>query len=805
MWHWLASRVLRNRMAILIATGLITVFMGYQATRVGMSYKHGGLLPRTDSAYVDYQNFQKQFGEDGNVMVIGVQGERFYTPKAFTAWNTLGQDLKGLDGVDSVFSEAHMYTLLRDDSLMRFRVVPVMKDPPRTTAEMDTLMARVHALPFYRGLLYNERTKASLMMVFVNPEKFNSEERGDMIDRIVQRTARYEQEEGLELHYSGLPYIRMEVTSLVRGEMPLFLGLALLVSAVLLFLFFRSWQVVWICMAVVIIAVIWAFGIIGLLDFKISLLMSVIPPLVIVTGVPNCVFLINNYHYEYVRHGNKVKSLTRMISRVGGAAFMTNATKAAGFAAFMVTYSDVLKEFGLVATLGILALFVLSLVLIPIFFSYLPAPRPHHLRHLERHWMDKTVERIVRLVNERRTAIYVVTFAFFVVALFGMSRLENESRIVDDLPKDHPVLADLHFFEDNFHGVMPLEVVIDTHKKGGAMKDATLARIAQLEDTLATYPEFSRPVAIVDAIKFMRQGFYGGDPEKYGLLESHEKTFILPYLGEKDPKKDMAKAFMDSTRQTTHLSVQMADIGTTRMDALLKKLTPQVDSIFDPAKYTVTLTGTSIVFLKGSAYLVQNLISSLFWAVVIIVALMAFLFRSLRILIVSLIPNLIPLVLTAGLMGFTNVPIKPSTILVFGIALGIAVDNAIYLLARYRLELKLSGQDLARSVDKAVREVSVGIIYTSVVLFFGFITFAASQFGGIRALGTLTSITLLVAMFTNLLVLPALLLSFNKRLMTRAFKKEAMFKIVTDEEVIDAHGSELKTPSRSPTSTGGNA
>ncbi|MEO8068486.1 MAG: MMPL family transporter [Flavobacteriales bacterium] len=782
MWNWLASRVLRNRMAILIAIGLVTMFMGYKATKVRLSYQHGGLLPRTDSAYISYEHFQKQFGSDGNVMVIGVQGERFYTPKAFTAWNVLGQDLKKIDGVDSVFSEAHMYTLLRDDSLMRFRLEPVMKEPPRTTAEMDTLMARVHALPFYRDLLYNERTKTSLMMVFVNPGKFNSEERGDMIERIQQCAARYEQDEGLKLHYSGLPYIRMEVTSLVRAEMPLFLGLALLVSAILLFLFFRSWQVVWACLAVVIIAVIWSFGFIGLLDFKISLLMSVIPPLVIVTGVPNCVFLINNYHYEFVRHGNKVKALTRMISRVGGAAFITNATKAAGFAAFMVTYSDVLKEFGLIATLGILTLFVLSLVLTPIFFSYLPSPGQRQLRHLERRWMDRMVDRIVRLVNQRRNAIYVITSAIVVVAFFGISQLRNESRIVDDLPKNHPVLADLHFFEENFHGVMPLEVLIDTHKKGGAMKDANLRRIEQLEDTLATYPEFSRPLAIVDAIKFMRQGFHGGDPADYALVESHEKAFIQPYLGNASAEQGMAKAFLDSTRQTTHLSVQMADIGTKRMDALLKKLTPQVDSIFAPADYTVTLTGTSIVFLKGSAYLVRNLAVSLFWAIVIIVALMALLFGSFRILVVSLIPNLIPLVITAGLMGFTNVPIKPSTILVFGIALGIAVDNAIYLLARYRLELKLTGQDLARSVDKAVREVGVGIIYTSVVLFFGFITFAASKFGGIRALGTLTSITLLVAMFTNLLVLPALLLSFNKRLTTRAFKKKPMLKMLNEEE-----------------------
>src|SRR5690606_1362769 len=257
-------------------------------------------------------------------------------------------------------------------------------------------------------------------------------------------------------------------------------------------------------------------------------------------------------------------------------------------------------------------------------------------------------------------------------------------------------------------------------------------------------------LSIVDAVKFTRQAFYGGDPERYGLLTSTDKRFMLPYIEHigGDAEKgsaSMGKAFIDSTLGTTRLTVQMADVGTTKMDLLLQKLRAQTDSIFPTDRYNVVFTGTSVVFLKGSSYLVSNLISSLFWAIVIIVVLMAMLFNSLRILLVALIPNVVPLIVTAGLMGFLDIPIKPSTMLVFGIALGIAVDNAIFFLARYRLEVKLTGGDLAHSVDRAVREVSVGIIYTSVVLVAGFSMFAFSRFGGIQALGMLTTITLLTA------------------------------------------------------------
>jgi len=789
MWIWLAGRVLRNRIVILIVVGILTAFMGYEATKVEMNYQHSGLLPKSDPAYGEYESFLKTFSPDGNVIVIATQGSELYTPAKFSQWYQLGKDLHTITGIDSVFSEANLFTLVRNDSLQKFDLRAVMTKLPETQPRMDSLKARIAALPFYRGLLYNDSTKTSLMMVFVNAKLFDTDARVQVIDALEKRVNQFAANTGLPVHESGLPWVRVKNTQLVKAEMPLFLALSMGVCALLLLLFFRSWRVMGICMGVVAISVVWAFGSMALLGFGITILQSVIAPLIIVVGVPNCVFLVNAYHHEFVRHGNKMKSLQRMISRVGAACFITNATKAAGFAAFCVTYSDALKQFGLVATIGIMSLWLFGLTLVPIILSYMPVPKQRHLSHLDRRWLDRAVETIVRLSKNHRPPIYATTVLITVLACFGMTKLKDESRIVDDLPADNPVVTDLHFFERNFHGVMPLEILVDTKKKNGVLKDATLKRIEQLTDTIVKYPEFSRPLSIVDAVKFTKQAFYGGDPDHYSLLTSTDKNFMLPYLdhigagGGKGNNAAMGKAFIDSTRSSTRITVQMADVGTTRMNVLLKKLRAQTDSIFPADRYAVIFTGTCVVFLKGSSYLVSNLITSLFWAIVIIVVLMALLFNSVRILVVALIPNVVPLIVTAGIMGYLHIPIKPSTMLVFGIALGIAVDNAIFFLARYRLEVKLSGGDLGRSVDRAVREVSVGIIYTSVVLVAGFSMFAFSRFGGIQALGLLTTITLITAMLTNLLVLPSLVLSLNKHIMSKSFNEPLVEIIDGDEDL----------------------
>jgi predicted RND superfamily exporter protein len=799
MWTSISALILRNRITFLVTLAVITVFMAYQSQNVKMRYKFGGLLPETDSTYINYQKFLSEFSEDGNVVVLGVQDDEFFQLENFAAWYQLGEDLKKIKvkriietengsieemapAIDSIFSVAHAYNLIRNDEQKKFDFGKIVSKKPTTQQEVDSIKDILVNLPFYNGLLYNDSTDASLMMVFVNAKLFNSEDRGDAIEQ-VQAIVDEFSSKYMHTHYSGLPYIRTVVSNRIKGELKMFVGLAALITALILFLFFRSLQVVMFSMLVVITGVVWSMGIISLFGYELSAVMGLIPPLIIVIGVPNCVFLLNKYHSEFVIHGNKIKALSRVIQKIGNATFMTNTTTALGFATFIATHSSILKEFGVIASINIMIVFLLSIIMIPSIFSFLKEPKPKHTRHLDKKWLYLTVEKLVTIVTDHRKKVYIVTSVIVILGVLGLSKIESTGNIVDDLPKDDLVLVDLRFFESNFNGVMPLEILVDTRKKGGALKESNLKKIEKVQKLLAEYPEISKSLSIVDAVKFVKQSFYGGDINQFKLISGNEKSFIAPYISGKD-NQGVASLFMDSLKQQTRITAQIADVGTKEMDLILNDLTPKIDEILNPDKYDTILTGTSIVYLKGTNYLVKNLFISLMIAIIIISSIMASLFRSARMVLVSLIPNLIPLLVTGAIMGFCGIPIKPSTILVFSIAFGISVDDTIHYLAKYRQELNSRGWNIKQSILNAVRETGVSMIYTSIVLFFGFGIFAASNFGGTVALGILVSVTLLVAMFANLVLLPSLLLSLEKSITTKAFK-EPFIEIIDEEEDID--------------------
>ena len=533
-------------------------------------------------------------------------------------------------------------------------------------------------------------------------------------------------------------------------------------------------------------------GTIHLLGFKITVLTALIPPLIIVIGIPNCIFLLNKYHNEYKQHGNKVKALSRVIQKVGNATFMTNATTAAGFATFMITQTQILVEFGIVASINIILVFFISLIIIPSIYSYLPAPKSRHLSHLERSWVNNLARWMEKVVLHHRSSIYFATVFLMLIAFYGVSEIETTGNIVDDIPKDDPISIDLQFFEEHFSGVMPFEIMIDTHKKNGVNKLSTLKRIKKLEEVLLEYPEISTPTSIANLARFSKQSYYNGNPNYYSLPSSQEKNFILKYAkNTSNGSTSIFSSFTDSTNSVARVSSRMKDIGTKQMGALRDSIRPKIDAIFPPQKYDVSITGNSVLFLEGTTYLVKNLFTSLLLAIGLIAVLMAWMFSSSRMVLVSLLPNLIPLILTGALMGYFGISIKPSTILVFSIAFGISIDDTIHFLAKYRQELKANNWNIRTAVVNALRETGVSMFYTSIVLFFGFSIFIASDFGGTVALGLLVSVTLLFAMLANLLLLPSLLLSLERIITTRAFK-EPLIDILDEEEDIELDALKIK-------------
>jgi len=770
MWHRLSEFILRYRVILLVFLFAFTGFMAYHASKVEMSYDFTSAIPTDNPKYQDYQKFRNTFGEDGSTMMLGIQTKDFFEPQFFMDYVQLSKDIAKVKSVQNVL-DVPAAVVIQPDSISKLAVKKIFPDN-FIAAQVDSFKQKFLSLPFYKGLLYNPQTDAFVMAIGIDKVTLASKDRTRVINEIIKLGDAFGKKHKIEMHYSGLPQIRTQMADKVQYEVKLFLFLSFALTALILFLFFRSFTAVLTSMVVVAIGVIWSFGTLVLFGFKITLLTGMIPPLIVVIGIPNCVYFLNKYHTEYGLLNDKIPAIKSMVDKMGIVTLFTNLTAAIGFGVFAFTNSVILKEFGLVAGLNILGLFAISLVLIPAFYSFLPPPNAKHTGYLESKWLNKILETTVKLVFRYRKAVYISTIAIFVFSVIGMLRLHAVGHIVDDLPQSDKIFTDLKFFEKNFKGVMPLEIIVDTKKKYGALTSLeTWEKLDEFTTYLESQPNIGGGLTLTKGIKFAKQGLSGGDSSAYQLPDQIEFSALRPYListmrkrdsGNKNQFNQLLSSFVDSNLQEVRISVKVADVGSKEMPILLNKLHQKADSIFEKDNYELTFTGTSITFLEGSRFIINSLRDSLIWAFGMILVCMFFLFRDWRIVLIAVITNIVPLAITAGIMGWLDVPLKPSTVLVFSVALGITVDVTIRFLVNFKQDLSNNHEDIQRTVLKSIHDTGLSIIFTSLILIAGFAVFAISEFQGTKSLGYLVSLTLLLAMIFNLTLQPALLLWMHK-------------------------------------------
>jgi predicted RND superfamily exporter protein len=767
-WEKIARIILKNRITILVLLVALTIFLAFQWKNLAMTYTEANLLPKNHIANKEYQKFLDKFGEEGNLVVIGFKDPNFFTPKNYAAWNELMLGLKNSKEVDLVVSLNDLKKLEKDTVNQKFVLSPfINQSKANDTAYLKSVQYDLfHNLPFYEGLLFNKQSGSVLSAIYINKALVNTAGRKTfIIENLVPKIDKFEKTTGIDLRVSGMPYIRTINADNMKGEIGLFIGAALFTVSLIFFFFFRSFRATFISICILIVGVIWSFGTLGLFHYKITILTAIIPPLIIVIGITNCIFLINKYQQEIKLHNNQAKALQRIISKIGVSTLMTNLTTAIGFATFMITGNDLLFEFGLVTSINVISVYILTLLIVPIVYSFMQIPKEKHLYHLTKNYISTLLNWVENVVKNKRHVIYTIYGLLLLFSIIGISQMKVSGSLIGEMPKSASFFKDILFYEKEFNGVMSLEIMIDTKRKKGVMKLSTMRKMDELQNTIASMPELSKPVSIVNLVKYSKQAFYNGNPEYYQLPTSQEQTFILSYAknATKNSKDNLMKSYVDSTGQYARIRTFMRDIGTDEMAKVEKKLHAKIDEIFPSDRYEVTVTGKALVFQKGTSYLVENLIESLIFAIFVIAGLMLYLFRSLKMVFASVITNILPLCITSGLMGYFGIPLKPSTILVFSIVIGISVDNAIQFMAKYRHDLLQSNGKVKKSVFSALRETGISTFYTSVVLILGFATFTLSSFSGTIALGGLISCTLAFAMFANLLVLPALVLTFEKK------------------------------------------
>lgn len=767
MWRKLGQFILAYRLPLLILLAVATALMAWWASKVELSYEFTRAIPANHPANKTYQAFKKKYGQDGNLLVVGIQTEKLFSKDLFNEYANLQRELKKSVGVTDVISVPSAVNLVKDSATEKLNAQPIFPEKALTQQELDSCATTFLSLPFYRQLLYNPDTHAWMMGVSVDKNLINSKKRNDIVEGIRQLTDAFSKKTGQEVFLSGLPLIRTELSTRIANEMKGFLVASVVLSALILLLFFRSFSTMLLSLSVVIIGVIWSMGTMHLFGYKITLLTALIPPLIVVIGIPNCIYFLNKYHMAYNDTGDRKEALVTMVGRMGIVTLFCNLAAGIGFAVFALTKSEILQEFGVIAGINIMALFVISLILIPAVLSLLPPPKARHIKYLDNPRLNRWLDRLERWSLNHRKLIYVITLIIVIFSVAGMFRLKSVGYIVDDLPKTDKIYTDLKFFEKNFKGVMPLEILVDTRKKYGVSRNLNnLLKIDSLSSYMASLPEIARPLSIAEGLKFAKQAFFEGDSSNYSMPSEFDLPALAQYLSFKKDSAATANSFtklvstfMDSARQEARISINMADVGSVRLPEILAQIQKRSDQLFDTANYKVTMTGTSVTFLEGSSFIINGLKESIAWAFLLIALCMLYLFRSARILLCSLIPNIIPLMITAGVMGWVGIPLKPSTVLVFSVALGIAIDITIRFLVNYKQELPHQDFDMKKTVIETIHGTGISIIYTSLVLIAGFIIFSFSGFGGTQALGWLTSLTLITATVTNLVLLPSLLIS----------------------------------------------
>ena len=763
MWTGLAHFIIKYRLALLIALAVVTIFMATKIKNVELSYSFAKVVPANDPDMIMYEKFKSYFGEDGNALAIGIKDSSVYKIDNFRKYSYLSDEIARINGVTTVLSVPLLKRLVKNQAAKKFELENIFLHSPENQSELDSMLAIANDQKFYSDQIINQKNGATLILATLDKEVLNSKNREKTVSDIEMAVAQFEENTGVSVHLTGLPFVRSAVSTQVKEEMQLFLVLSIVVTGLILLFFFRSWDAVVFPLLIIGVVVIWVLGSLAIFQYSITLLTGLIPPIIVVIGIPNSIYLLNRYHYELTLHGNKMLAISRVTRKIGMVTFITNTTTAVGFMVLAFTDIRILKEFGIIASVNIMATFLVSMILIPGVFSWLPEPAGRQLKYIHFKPIRLTLRQLDILVRNRKYTVLASATILFAISIVGVFKIESSSYMVDDIPAKSKIKEDLAFFEQNFNGIMPLELFVDTGKKGGAIRQDVLSKVNKLENFLSKQEWISPAVSILSFVKASRQAFYNNNPAYYSLPNSRDRNFILRYFRNEDSQsKELLESFVDSTGQIMRISLKVADVGSIKLDSLVKQvIRPEVEAIFSGSSVKVAITGATLLFVKGNRFLIDNLQVSLLLAFVIIAVIMAILFASLRMVLICFITNLLPLFLIAGIMGYFGVPLKPSTALIFSIVFGISVDDSIHFLAKYRQELFANNFLVPLAVSKSIKETGASMMYTSIVLFAGFVIFSFSQFGGTVALGILTSITLVIAMFTNLILLPVLLLIFQ--------------------------------------------
>lgn len=754
-WSRAATWILDHPRPIAVVIILGTLVFGYLMMGLETDHAAANFAGSDEAFHREFREAGRVFGRSETVLYVVLHETDLFAPEFLRRLDSLTTTFQQKRGVESVLSLANVPFLNRVNGDLR--AVPALD----LSLDSGDLSQRFLDQPFLRGLLISEDSTATVMMIRIDPEFNNRPERIDLVNEI---GAAVESMPG-SAALAGFPYLRSQYAKRVSSEAPLFTVMALLISLTFLYLTFRAWRTVFLPTVIVGVGIAWTFGLMALFDQKLNIVTAVLPALIVIIGMANAIHLTTKFFDQYLVLRSRREAMLVTLRTVGTATFLTSLTTAIGFAVLLLSGNRLLEGFGGFAAIGIMILYVLSIALIPMVYIRVRPPRSDIISLATHDRFSDYFDAKARLTRRFSGSIIVLTGMLVVIGVIGVTKISTDIFVFSDFYPDDPLRRDLAVFEEKFGGVLPMEVVIESDRPGRFRTLGAMRSMERLEHALGTFESVGMTLSAVDLVKLGNQAYFGGNPAAYRLPSTYELPFLQDALGrflDAGPEDDLLgnlPLFVDSTFSRARIYLGVADIGTEQMNVLADSVASLTASTFTGDEYDVVVTGTAILSTRSGESLVRNLILSLSVALVVISILMAFLFRSAALTFISLAPNMIPLLIVGGAMGFAGITLKPSTALIFSLAFGIAVDDTIHFLAKYRIH-RWEGMERDDAVRKTLGETGKAILFTSLVLMGGFLVFTLSSFGGTVTMGALTALTLGVALIANLFLLPALLYRF---------------------------------------------
>ncbi|MEM9722362.1 MAG: MMPL family transporter [Bacteroidota bacterium] len=749
--------ILKNRRYLFIAICLLTLFMVYGLSFLRIDFSFDSFYPKEDPEYKYYEAYQELFSEEQNFVIqIAVESphkdvfNRSFVQRIDSMFDAMEQ----LSGVDSMFSATNAnYVRKRglgfsQKPYFEYDTEEALKKSQKRILKDSTLL----------GFLVTNDLKHLCGFIIITPELFDAPERDVLHDELVDMLDK----SGFEYVITGIPVIRTRYTQKLAQELIMFVSISVVLIVLVLFLMYRNLWGIIIPVLVILSSLLWITGTMGWGGQPINLINNLLIPIIFVVGMSDVIHLITKYLDEMNGGISQEEAMKRTLDEIGLATFLTSVTTAIGFASLMVSRIPPIREFGFYASIGVLFTYVISIVILPNAIMRLPADRFLRAKSLENHPIWHRLLSWVYGITTRKPK-WVLTISALIIAscLALTTQISLDTYLLEDIGRRDPIRKSMEFFEAQSAGLRPFEMAIEVEEGKNIADLAVLKEMEKIQNFLQQEGYFSPFLSPVSLFS-QANSFYNGNLKRYRRLPSDQGTVdeILSFIQLNDNSNLLHKV-MNQEKGIARMSARMPDVGTGKFSDLTERLDTFIASSCDTTLFSYHITGHAYLTDGNLLYLRRSLLGGLGIAFIVIGIIMGLLFKSWRMLLISMVPNIIPLIITGGIMGLMGIKLTASTAIVFVISFGIAVDDTIHFLTRYKLE-----RNLGKSQSEAIRETILGtgkaVIITSLVLMSGFVLLLASDFGGTFNTGLFTALTIIFAMLADLFLLPIFIALIDK-------------------------------------------